>query len=223
MKALLPTIALTAATALGFAAAPAVAGSATYLNGNGGLATSHAIAGDGVTITATATSYNPHDGSTHDAYVGQYSHGLGVTNNVTLKETKWGSRYNVGDGSHTVDGKGWDDTVWLSFDKEFEVTGAIFTYVADKYEDVRVIDADGIILGDYNLSGISDCGVACLDLSDLGFTGKKIGFTAYGDGDSWKLAGVKGTAVPTPSAAAAGLLGLAAVAGRRRKTKVVAE
>lgn len=217
MKTLLPTLALTAAAA--FVAAPAHAGSTHYLNGNGGLATSHTIVSGDVTITATATAYDPKKKETHSAHVGQYRHGLGVTNSV-YKNKRGQIRTN--DGSHTVDGSGYKDTVWLSFDKPFQVMGAIFSYV-DRNDDVKVLDGDGNSLGSFSLGKIADCwGLACLDLSSLDYTGTKIGFMAAGSNDDWKLKAVKGEpgkteAVPTPSAAAAGLLGLAALGARRRR------
>ena len=222
MKTLLPTLAVTAAAAL--AAAPAQAGSAHYLNGHGGLATSHTIVSSDVTITATATAYDPKKKQHHEAHVGQYRHGLGVTNNVYTNKR---GQTRTTDGSHTVDGKGWKDTVWLSFDKPFQVMGAIFSYV-DRNDGVNVVDADGKLLGSYGLSRIADCwGLACLDLSGLEYTGTKIGFTARDSNDDWKLKAVKGDpshteAVPTPSAAAAGLLGLAALSARRRRSEEAA-
>jgi len=220
MNSFLPAIALTATTAV-LATASAQAGTVYSLNGNGGLALSHTITHSDVEITATATSYNPGNGTTHESYVGQYSGGLGVTNNVTVYQSSNGSSWMSSlDNSHTVDGRGWDDTVWLSFDKPFQLLTAVFTYVAHNYEDVRVVDENGNTLGDYDLSAIGNYGVAHLDLSGLNFTGTKIGFTAYGNGDSWKLKSIKGHVVPTPSAAAAGLFGLTAVAARRRRKAV---
>ncbi|MEM7625340.1 MAG: MYXO-CTERM sorting domain-containing protein [Planctomycetota bacterium] len=217
MKTLLPTLALTAAAA--FVAAPAHAGSAHYLTGHGGLATSHTIVSGDVTITATASAYNPGKQETHSAHVGQYRYGMGVTNGVY--KNKWG-RTRSTDGSHTVDGKGWKDTLWLSFDKPFEVLGAVFSYV-DGNDGVNVVDGDGGLLGSYGLGSLRNkWGIAHLDLSELEYTGTKIGFTARDSNDDWKVKAVKGEpghteAVPTPSAAAAGLLGLAALSARRRR------
>lgn len=217
MKNLLPTLALSAAAAVAFVAPSADAGSVHYLDGKGGLAKSHTIVSDGVTITATATATK--NGKSEKAHVGQYSHGLGVTNSVYKYKNWWGqTKIGTTDGSHTVDGKGMDDTLWLSFDSPFQVAGAIFTYVGSRNkEGVTVLDGDGNTLGRYNLSKIAKCGVACLDLSDLDYTGTKIGFAATGNHDSWKVKGIKGHAVPTPSAAAAGLIGLAGLAARRRR------
>lgn len=217
MKNLLPTLALTAAAATAFISPSAEAGSVHYLNGNGGLAKSHTIVSDGVTITATATATQY--GNTEKAHVGQYSTGLGVTNSVYKYKTWWGqTKTGTTDGSHTVDGQGMDDTLWLSFDSPFQVAGAIFSYVGKYGEGVTVLDADGNSLGRFDLSAIANHSqFAVLDLSSLEYSGTKIGFAATSNHDSWKLKGVKGHAVPTPSAAAAGLIGLVGLAARRRR------
>ncbi|MEO1237128.1 MAG: MYXO-CTERM sorting domain-containing protein [Planctomycetota bacterium] len=217
-KQMFPTFALSAAAAVAFVAAPAHAGSVYGLHGNGGLKKSHILNYSDVDITATASAWDPKKDVVHGAHVGQYRHGLGVTNSVYYKNTWWGGKQlKTNDGSHTVDGKGYDDTVWLSFSKDFKLHGATFTYVGSKHEDVKVVNEYGQTLGRYDLSEIASNGVAHLNLHGLGFKGDKIGFTAYGDKDSWKLKSVKGHAVPTPSAAAAGLLGLAALVARRRR------
>jgi hypothetical protein len=45
---------------------------------------------------------------------------------------------------------------------------------------------------------------------------------AYGANDDWKVIGVRGYTIPTPTAAAAGLVGLIALATRRR-TKLLTQ
>lgn len=190
-----------------------------WLHGNGGLSKSHTIHSSGVDITATATAYDAAEKDTYSAHVGQYSGGLGVTNSVYQKRN-WRGQIKTysNDGSHTVDGKGYDDTLWLNFSKEFNVHGALFTHVGKKFEDVEIVDGNGGVLGRFGLSGVANHnGYAYLDLKGLDYSGSKIGFTAFGDYDSWKVKAVKGHAVPTPSAAAAGLLGLAALTARRRR------
>ncbi|MEM6458192.1 MAG: hypothetical protein AAF710_02240 [Planctomycetota bacterium] len=217
-KILLPALALTAAAVV--SAPSADAASAHALNGYGGLKKSHTFHYDDVDITAYGTAYDPKTKKTysHNVYVGQYGGGLGVSNGVSKKKF-WGQTYlSSSDGSHTVDGKGYNDTLWLSFSKPFQMVGAAFTHVGKYYEDVKVVDGDGYTLGWYDLSSLANkWGHAYLDLSGLDYTGDKIGFTAVGNYDSWKLKAVKGHAVPTPSAAAAGLLGLAALSARRRR------
>ncbi|MEO0515542.1 MAG: hypothetical protein AAF086_09685 [Planctomycetota bacterium] len=225
MKTLLPTIALTAAAALAFAAPAAQAGSTAKmydLRGNGGLAKAHTFVHSDVTITAHASAQKGK--RTSNAHVGQYRNGLGVTNSVkTYKNWKGQTKtYSTSGDGHFVDGKGHDDTLWLDFSSPFKITGAVFTYIGKYSEGVTVVDAHGKSLGWHNLSSVRNkWGVAHLDLTGLDYTGDSIGFKATGNYDAWKVAGVKGHAVPTPSAAAAGLLGLAAIsARRRRKTEV---
>ncbi|MEM1108782.1 MAG: hypothetical protein AAGH99_08845 [Planctomycetota bacterium] len=226
MKSLLPTLALTAAAAVAFVAPSADAGSNAntyYLHGYGGLAKTHTYVHDDVTITAHATAKDPKTNKTykHNVYVGQYSNGLGVSNSVY--RNKWG-QLRSNDGSHTVDGKGYDDTLWLSFTNPFKITGAVFNYVGKYYDDVKVVDGDGKSLGWFNLSRIANkWGQAHLDLSGLDYSGTTIGFAAVGNHDSFKVKAVKGHVVPTPSAAAAGLLGLAALTARRRRQTEEAE
>ncbi|MEM9882080.1 MAG: MYXO-CTERM sorting domain-containing protein [Planctomycetota bacterium] len=217
-KKLLPALALTAAAVV--LAPSADAGSSYALHGKGGLQKTHTFNYGDVDITAHATSYDPKKNKTYsdNVYVGQYGGGLGVTNSVKEKSF-WGFSYlSTKDGSHTVDGKGMDDTLWLSFSNPFKLAGAAFTHVGKYYEDVKVVDGDGNSLGWFDLSQLANkWGHAYLDLSGLDYTGDKIGFAAVGNGDSWKVKSVKGHVVPTPSAAAAGLLGLAALSARRRR------
>jgi MYXO-CTERM domain-containing protein len=215
MKALLPAVALTAAA---FTGVSAHAGSTTWLNGHDGLATSHSYTtSDGVAITATATAHDKSSDQHELAYVGQYGSGLGVSNSTYYVNTQWGPRQRTYDGSHQIDGQGKDDTLWLSFDQGFEVLGAWFSY-ADWNDDVQVIDEDRNVLGSFGLTPWFSYDY--LDLSGLNFIGTKIGFSALDNNDNFKLKGIKGhgaQAVPTPSAAAAGLLGLAALTARRRR------
>ena len=212
IKTLLPAVALTATAVL--AAAPAQAASTTYFGGFGGLSTSHSfMTSDGVDITATATSHQPGRNIHHDSQVGQYLFGLGVTNTQKTR--------SLGKDSHKVDGKGWNDTVWLEFSESFSLEKVLFSYV-DCNDDVRIVDQDHNVLAQINLGhqpGI--WGFVNVDVSGFNIAGSKIGFTAFGSNDDWKLKGVQGHAVPTPSAAAAGVLGLAALAARRRRREEV--
>lgn len=172
-----------------------------------------------VTATASATAYNPHADKTHEAWVGQYSKGLGVTNNVFWVDTWYGGGYWVStDGSHTVDGKGWDDTLWLDFSKPIEFTSVKFSYIGYFHEDVRILDGDGNVLGDFDLSDIKySWHHAHLDISDLDYTGTTLGLEAYGKHDSWKVKGIKGYVVPSPVAAGTGLALLLGILARRQR------
>jgi MYXO-CTERM domain-containing protein len=219
MKRLLPALAIVASAAVGTSAS--AASSTTYFSGFGGLAESYEFNhADGTKITATASAWDPKKKQNHDAHVGQYLTGLGVSNSVYEKQTRRGTVLKSNDGSHQVDGKGFNDTLWLSFDHDFNVMGIKFSYVG-KWDDVRIVDGDHNFLGSYDLGDRGNkWGFAYLDLSSLDLTTTKIGLTAVGDYDAFKVKGIHGMkteVVPTPSAAAAGLLGLAALTARRRR------
>ncbi len=213
IKTLLPAVALTATAVL--AAAPAhAASSTTYFGGHGGLSTSHTFnTSEGVEIKATATAWNPKKQKMESSHVGQYWSGLGATNSIGKKGK---------DGSHQIDGSGHKDIVWLEFSESFALESALFSYV-DCNDDVRLYDGDMNNLGDVDLhQNGSIFGFAKIDLSSLNIIGNKIGFAAIGSNDDFKLKGVTGHAVPTPSAAAAGILGLAALSARRRRREEAA-
>jgi len=205
---MIKTVMLTA-VALLIAAAPVSADSVVHLNGHGGLKWQYDYTVDGVEIDVTASSYNPYNGNTYNSYVGQYSNGMGVTNT--------GNR-----DAHFVDGSGWKDTIWFTFDACVEFTGAKFTYVDHYNDEVDVVDADGSVLGSYNLSHLRKSGGhAYLDLSDKDFSGEKFGLRAYDSSDDWKVKAIKFhekiTAIPSPAAAGTGLAMLGGLVLRRRR------
>ena len=217
IKTLLPTVALTATAVV--AVAPAHAGSTTYfgdLNPWTNLAGSYSYStSDGVDIVATATSYDQANDVHHDSKVGKYLGGLGVTNSQSI--------CFVNIDSHEVDGNGWQDTVWLDFSSAYELEKVTFSYV-DRNDDVQIVDENHNVLAQLSIgSEPRFFGIASLDLSGLNISGTKIGFTAFDCDDNWKLKAIEGHAVPTPSAAAAGLLGLTALSARRRRNQQAAE
>lgn len=199
MKRFLAT-AIVAASAVFAGASAQAASHTTFLTGNDGLANSHSYTtADGVNITATATSKGIV--TTKKALVGEYSKGLGVTS------------YKGDD--HQVDGFLRDETLWLSFDKDFVLKGILFSYV-DSNDDATIsvnMKSGNVDLGDHYIGK----GLAFLDLSKFDLTTTKIGITATGNYDDFKVKAVKGHAVPTPSAAIAGLAGIIGVVARRRR------
>lgn len=174
-----------------------------------------------VTATASATAYDPDTGEVHDGWVGQYRGGLGVTNSRKWKSNWFGKGgYWVSeDGSHTVDGRGWDDTLWLTFSKPIAFSAIQFSHIDLVGEDVSILDGDGNELGDFDLSELWHWGYAYLDISGLDYTGTTLGLHAYGNHDNWKVKGVKGHIVPTPAAAGAGLVLLLGIMARRQRAK----
>ncbi len=209
MKAI-ATTAVLAASILAVDSAQA-ASVTTHTLGWGGLANSHSYTtADGVGFTATATATQ--NGHTTDAKVGEYILGLGVTSSSPIQIFG----FNLGNSdSHQIDGKGASETLWFTFDSEYKIDSLLFSF-ADRNDDVTILDGNGSSLGSYSLSS-GLLGFTSLDLSGLDFSGNKIGIAALGSNDGFKVTGFKGHAVPTPSAALAGLVGLIGLAVRRRR------
>ncbi len=167
---------------------------------------------DGITVEATATSQVDHGDPHNPAWIGQYDSGLGVTN-------------SPGDGSHTVDGSGWTDTIWLVFNQKVTITHVWFSYVSDHKDDVRLLDENGDKIEDYDLPKMSHHSpyYSLLDLTGEGIMGMEFGFNAPYKNDDWKLAAIKvkpHVIIPTPTAAMAGSVLLGGLALLRRKRRV---
>jgi MYXO-CTERM domain-containing protein len=198
LKRILTTAVVAAAATFGMNAS---AGSVTWTQGNDGKAYSHTYnSHDNVEIKATAKSKSFLSSNWQTSKVGEYSSGLGISSHFL--------------DSHQVDGKIRDEVLFLHFDQEYIVEGILFSYV-DHNDDVKVYSDDSYV-GTHDLGNApSHGGYAYLDLG--GMHTSKLGLGAFGSNDNWKVAGVKGHAVPTPSAALAGMLGLMGVAARRRR------
>lgn len=188
-----------------------------YLSGWGGLRDSYSFLSNGVTLTVTAGSFKDgfkgsntqiqdQNGGTVNGYttagnrydenakVGQYSNGLGVTNNA----------YNCyvlfvcsTDNSHTVDGSYWDDFLTLSFSQNVQLTSAFFTYFGTK-DDFRLfydVSGDGK-LGDGDFITFKEDDNPFTDFPAISTS--LIGIAATDKNDRWKLKSIHGTITPPP-------------------------
>ncbi len=142
-----------------------------------------------------------------NGHIGRYSSGAGVVN-------------SSGDGSHTVDGAGWNDFVEIRFSQSVTITSVSFgAWESD--DDFRWMwDASGngrIGVGDY-ISGNQD------DNPFSSFGGQMsnvFGFAAFGDNDDWKLRTVSidysVSEVPLPAGGILLLTGIGGLIAARRK------
>ena len=94
-----------------------------------------------------------------------------------------------------------------------------FSYL-DKNDNVEVL-ADSMNVGRFGKNDIDFMGngKGYLDLTGLELSGTHFSLLAADCDDDFKVSGFKGyaAAVPTPSAAAAGLIGIIGLAARRRR------
>jgi len=181
------------------------------LTGSGGLAQAYAIeaeeGGYFVDVTAKAENY---DDELIDAWVGRYGSGMGVTH----------PHY---DGDHEVDGTGYKDILFLDFGADVQIGKVRFSYV-DHYDDVDFVDAlNGIFAaGGYTLEDIRIGYDNSVDLSVTGLTTDVLGIKAHGKWDDFKVKSIEVCypemhAVPSPTAAGLGLLGVVGLVARRRR------
>jgi len=210
-----------AVAALGFAGTPAFAGSKCsksckpktadvcakfWFSGHGGKKSSYTFNKDGISITATAGTFKVSNGNYYgNQKVGQYSHGLGVTN------------YKQSNDSHTVDGYGntYQDVLVLTSNKTISLNKLFFGWT-DSTDKVEILAGDlTTSLGTYGFS-YAGSGYYKVNLPD-GIIGNKFGLRASGKHDGWKVKGAYVCQIPTPQAGLAGLalLGLTIVGGNR--------
>ncbi|BAM03165.1 hypothetical protein [Phycisphaera mikurensis] len=160
---------------------------------------------DGTSARVSATSTKWWNGRTKKAWVGQYRGGFGV------------SSWMLDD--HRVESNWGTDTLWFDFSSAFQPTGVDLTYLSGSApQTLRVLDGEGNGLGDLRFTANAD-GTAYVDLLGLNASaGDRFGLAAGDHCTSFKVRGLSGvSAVPTPSAAAAGLALLAAAGLRRRR------
>ena len=191
-------LAAAAAAALLSLAPLASADSVGFTAADRGVAPSYTyttVAGVDLSVSATGTRT-----STLPALVHESTLGLGVVSHL----------YD----SSAVDGFYKDDTLHLDFAKTYSVESLTFTEADDL--DVVKLFIDGQVHGHFSLAdAVGTGGTRTLALG--GITLDRLSVETYGDHSSWHLAGLTGHAVPTPSAALAGLLGLLGVTARRRR------
>ncbi|WP_120501012.1 VPLPA-CTERM sorting domain-containing protein [Roseovarius sp. EL26] len=190
------------------------------LQGNDGgrfssLPSEFSLTQGGLTATFDARSFSSAtqangivtSGTVQDGHIGRYYGGAGVVNSSS-------------DGSHTVDGRGWDDFVEITFSAMVEIKEISFGYY-DGYDNFRILtDASG----DGEI-GVGDAYGSNVNVSQnspyTGFNGlltNVFAVAAFGDYDSWKLKSITVEYDDTPPPAviplpAAGWLLLGAFGG----------
>ena len=165
---------------------------------------------DGTAFEVSASSTWSRSGNERNAWVGRYGRGLGVSNGL------W--------DDHRVDGRRGTDTLWFDFATGFTPTGVTLTYVSDhRYETLRLLDGDGETIGDFNALALCGEDTAFVDFSSIGDASyARFGISAIGRNSAFKVDGLQGvSAVPTPTAAAAGIALLIGGACRRRRRTAV--
>lgn len=191
--------------------------------GSGGLAKSYEFSAGGMSVTATGASID-RDGVVHvdDVYVGQYGHGLGVSNSVYVTG---GGGLASNDGSHTVDGSGYKDILWLEFDQAVWFKTVFFGYT-NSGDRMKLLNDNSDVLGTYSLSSVGN-GYYAVTFPGDGIADTVFGLKAPGKCDGWKVTGAcvspipdppPGQVVPTPAAFGAGAL-LFGLLGFRRKLR----
>ncbi|MEM0914452.1 MAG: hypothetical protein AAGB29_08175 [Planctomycetota bacterium] len=179
------------------------------LRGYGGKAAEYTFQKDGYEVDVYAKSLT-YSGQLIDAKVGQYSSGLGVTH----------PHY---DGDHEVDGTGYKDILFFDFGQKVKIEKIWFSYV-DKHDQASFVDLDLDILwsGGYYLGDIYIGGDHSITLGVTGLETQVLGVMAPNKYDDFKVKKIEvcyhdPVAVPTPTAAGLGLLGIAGLVVRRRR------
>lgn len=170
------------------------------LRGFGGSDDSYSYTQDDITLTITATANG------NSAWAHQNYKGMGVKNG-------WN------DNTSDIDGSGLIDTLWLTFSKPVTLSYAWFSSVSTYgHDEARIVDGNGDSLKDLVLSP-GFFGYKYVDLGSEGLTGTVFGFTVTDRCDDYRVKkiAVDAAAVPTPSAAAAGLAVFGLVSMRRRR------
>ena len=136
--------------------------------GGGGTAGSYVFTSGALSVTVTATAFNPST-STWDtsALVGRYSGGLGVTNSQKIS----GVAQDTNSPQHSLDNNGWKDLLVFQFSLPVDVDALSvgwyyndddFRYtIGSTYNSVKVLTGSGVTgtgLGNYWINGSNTVG-----------------------------------------------------------------
>jgi len=206
--------ALAAGVFCALVATPALAVTFNF-SGNGGLSPTYMFSEDGIDLTVTPASITigptiPQDTVAIQGQVGQYSGGLGISQN--------------GNENHQIDGSGVDELLIMAFSTPVEIVSAEFRYVSsnDDFEFWHDSGNDDSLNGDYIFS--ADIPGTLIYTFAGGFISDLFGIGATHYSDDFKLYAVTVSPVPLPAALPlfAGALGLFGAARWRRRNKAAA-
>jgi hypothetical protein len=144
-----------------------------------------------------------------DAKIGRYSGGAGVVN-------------SPGDGSHTVDGSGWDDFIAITFPQTVFVRQIEFGFTSRKDDFVILTGGTSEKLGEAGTRIYGKYDIPSDESTRWWFATEQFGVGAFDHDDSWKLDTVKVkyeemAPVPLPAAGWLLIAGLGGLAALRRK------
>ncbi len=183
------------------------------LAGNGGLNSSYVFNEDGITLTVTPAAITlgatpPQDTVATQGQVGQYSGGLGISQN--------------GSDNHQVDGSGVNELLVLAFSETVRIVSAEFRYVSsdDDFEFWHDNEPNGSLNGDYVFT--ADIPGSLVYVFGGNFVSSLFGIGATHYSDDFKLYALTVSPVPLPAALPlfAGAIG-AFGAARWRKRRIV--
>lgn len=218
------TVVASAASAVLFAGgAHALTTTTLYLGGNGGLDDSHSYSSGSLTLDLTGHLQNVDGSIGSQEKIGQYSAGVGVTNN---DEWAWQCSFYGGCGyvpsdEHFVDSTGPDEVVKFLFNMDVTIEKIWFTYV-DYQDDFSFAVFDGSTVTDYWADVELDNSFYASYTFGSDWTSNMFGIGAAGNGDAFKIKAIQVSyddtpAVPLPAAGWLLLGAFGGVGALRRK------